>query len=187
MRKSCGRVSRFRWRGASLASDATGSIATLSGGGARSGSATGTKGSSTGTLRLRGDRDRGRPRVLLTYPRLLQVCARSRRRRGVVLAASGVGRSVRVAGSWAGRNGSGQQDTAARLLGLALMAPVGTYLDDRSFINVSYQKQLGIFSSCSDAAQGRVAYGLLGGEHRGDVRARDARFPRAVKCPSRPA
>ena len=117
IRKGCGRISRFRWRGASVAPDAAGGTASLSRGGARSRSATSTTGSSTGTLRLRSDRDRGRPRVLLTYSRVRQVRACSRRRRGVVLAASGVGGSVSVAGSWAERHGSGQQDlTASRLL-----------------------------------------------------------------------
>ena len=122
--KGCGGVSRFRRRCASVAPDAAGGIARLGGGGARSGPGTGTTGSSTDTLPLRGDHHRSGARVLFTHSRLRQVHARSPARRGVVLAAPGVSRSVPAVMHWAGRHGSSQQDAARRFLGLALKPPV---------------------------------------------------------------
>jgi len=121
--KGCGRVSRFRWRGASVALDAAGGIASLGRGGADSGSAPGTTGSSTDTLPLRGNRHRDLSRVLFTYSHVRHVRACSPASRGVVLATPGVSRSVPAVMYGAGRHGSSQQDAARRFLGLALKPP----------------------------------------------------------------
>ena len=121
--RSIGRALRRRGRHASLAADAAGGFAPLGRGGAGTGSATGPTGSSAGTLRIRGDYHRGRPRLLLINSPIRQVRARARRRSGVVLAASGVGRSVRAPGNWAERHGWSQQHTARRFLGLGLERP----------------------------------------------------------------